>query len=183
MSSKKAQFTFSSAENECLFPRTFISYDTFYFLLLVNFLGKDRGNCFLTHISLKFFMISRSRKFAMQKDLKSHSSSTAGSYLQPNCIQNFSDKQQLSPFSHPVCLIHATTFTESQSHAAITRLSPQEAHRRTIPVKSSQLNVISCSSPPFCHLHLSLHWFRDVQSTEIMRGIMERQIAEHLANT
>ena len=111
----------------------------------------------LAHISLKFFMISRSRKFTMQKDLKSHSSSTAGSYLQPNCIQNFSDKQQLSPLSLLMYLIHATTFTESQSHAAVTRLSPQEAHRRTIPMKSSQLNVISCSSPPFCHLHLSLH--------------------------
>lgn len=46
----------------------------------------------------------------------------------------------------------------------ITCLSPQEAQRRTIPVKSSQLNVISCSSPPFCHLHLSLHLFTQVQS-------------------
>ena len=80
----------------------------------------------LACISLKFFMISRSRKFTMQKDLKSHSSWTAGSYLQHNCIQNFSDKQQLSPNSHPMYLIHATTFTNSQSHAAVTRLSPRK---------------------------------------------------------
>ena len=49
---EKAQFTFSSAENECSFPHTFISYDISYFLLFVNLLGKDRGNCFLIYISL-----------------------------------------------------------------------------------------------------------------------------------
>ena len=114
----------------------------------------------LAHISLKFFMISRSRKFTMQKDLKSHSSSTAGSYLQPNCIQNFSDKQQLSPHSQCIWFLHdkfewVDGWTDGHMH-----LRPDQ------PVISYSIqDTVNNSNPrgqwvdPLCNDHLTTQAF------------------------
>lgn len=98
----------------------------------------------------------------MYKDLKQYSFSTPG-FPHPSEVQLC-----LKPFTeaaaclHLVKLIHATGVPERQSHMPITSPSPQEAYIRTILVKSSRLNVSSCSSPPVCHLHLSLHLFSRV---------------------
>lgn len=106
--------------------------------------------------------------------------------VQPNCIQNFSHKQQLSftlrIWFMPQLLWKANPMCQSHAHPPMRPTDGPSLGRAHSSMSFLALLLHSATSIcPIYSVKCSPGMINPI--TEIMRGIMERQIAKHLANT